>query len=255
MKKLIDSKIVSSIVTAIASVAAAVISGVFSYNIAIHQTDFQIEKYKSEIAALESQINNQSTNSETKEKKPGTLSTEITTEYPESTKPDEKTQVNNKPTETHEEKDQQKSNAPEMIAVDWKSESTYQSYSGNGNNGFKMFGDTYTNGFTMTMGASYNMWGGGTQYVTYNISSVSKEYSLIKLLVGHVDGYASNDIKVEFFLDKSLEENSDYEYTISPSISPQWISIDITNCSAMTIQVSNLGGDTNCIGFADAFFE
>lgn len=254
MKKL-DSKIVSSIVTAIASVAAAVISGVFSYNIAIHQTDLQIEKYQSQISALESQINNQSTNSENKENKPETLSTEITTENPENTKPDERTQVNNNPTEIDEEEEETKSNTPEMIAVDWKSESTYQSYSGNGNNGFKMFGDTYTNGFIMTMGASYNMWGGGTQYVTYNISSVSKEYSLIKLLVGHVDGYASNDIKVELFLDKSLDENSDYEYTISPNVSPQWLSIDITDCSAMTIQVSNLGGDTNCIGFADTRFE
>ena len=158
LKKL-DSKIVASIITAIASVIVAIITGVFSI-IAVHNNNLQIEKYQSEIAALESQINNQSTNSENKEKKPDTLSTEITTEYPESTKPDEKTQVNNEPTEAHEEKDQQKSNTPEMIAVDWKSESTYQSYSGNGNNGFKMFGDTYTNGFTMTMGASYNMWGG-----------------------------------------------------------------------------------------------
>lgn len=46
-----------------------------------------------------------------------------------------------------------------------------------------------------------------------------------------------------------------YEYTISPNVSPQWLSIDITDCSAMTIQVSNLGGDTNCIGFADTRFE
>ena len=50
------------------------------------------------------------------------------------------------------------------------------------------------------------------------------------------------------------DENSDYEYTISPNVSPQWLAIDITDCSAMTIQVSNLGGDTNCIGFADTRF-
>lgn len=253
LKKL-DPKIVASIITAIASVIVAIITGIFSI-VAVHNNNLQIEKYQSEIAALESQINNQSTNSENKEKKPETFSTEISTENLENTKSDEKTQVNNTPTEIDEEEEQTKNNAPEMIAVDWKSESTYQSYSGNGNTGFKMFGDTYTNGFTMTMGASYNMWGGGTQYVTYNISSVSKEYSLIKLLAGHVDGYASNDIKIEFYLDKSLDENSDYEYTVSPNVSPQWLSIDITDCSAMTIQVSNLGGDTNCIGFADTRFE
>ena len=178
LKKL-DSKIVASIITAIASVIVAIITGIFSI-VAVHNNNLQIEKYQSEIAALESQINNQSTNSENKEKKPETFSTEISTENLENTKSDEKTQVNNTPNEIDEEEEQTKNNAPEMIAVDWKSESTYQSYSGNGNTGFKMFGDTYTNGFTMTMGASYNMWGEGTQYVTYNISSVSKEYSLIK---------------------------------------------------------------------------
>ena len=83
LKKL-DPKIVASIITAIASVIVAIITGIFSI-VAVHNNNLQIEKYQSEIAALESQINNQSTNSENKENKPETLSTEITTENPRQT--------------------------------------------------------------------------------------------------------------------------------------------------------------------------
>ncbi|MEE1061537.1 MAG: hypothetical protein UH080_06910 [Ruminococcus sp.] len=151
--------------------------------------------------------------------------------------------------------DNQNANEPNMVAVDWKSDSYFKSYSGSGNNGFVMFGENYTNGFTMLMDASYNIWEGGIQYVTYNIKSLSKEYSSIKMFIGHIDGYASDDIKVEIFLDKSLEENPDYEYIICPNLEPKCVSIDIDDCSAMTIQVSNLGGETNCIGFADITFE
>lgn len=115
LKKL-DPKIVASIITAIASVIVAIITGIFSI-VAVHSNNLQIEKYQSEIAALESQINNQSTNSENKEKKPETFSTEISTENLENTKSDEKTQVNNTPNEIDEEEEQTKNNAPEMIAV------------------------------------------------------------------------------------------------------------------------------------------
>ena len=53
LKKL-DSKIVASIITAIASVIVAIITGIFSI-VAVHNNNLQIEKYQSEIAALESQ--------------------------------------------------------------------------------------------------------------------------------------------------------------------------------------------------------
>lgn len=69
---------------------------------------------------------------------------------------------------------------PSLIGVSWSDEDRYELFSGNGNNGFIMFGKTYTNGFTISMGASYNIWGNGTQYVTYNIESISKMYSSIK---------------------------------------------------------------------------
>lgn len=141
------------------------------------------------------------------------------------------------------------------IAVAWKDKATYESYSGNGNNGFIMFGTTYTNGFTISMGASYNMWGNGEQYVTYNISSISEKYSTLMLTVGHVDDYESSNIIVRFYLDKTIDDSADYEYTISPNIAPQQLSIDISGKKSMTIYVSNQGGSTNKIGFADFTFE
>ncbi len=141
------------------------------------------------------------------------------------------------------------------IAVAWKDKATYESYSGNGNNGFVMFGTTYTNGFTISMGASFNMWGNGEQYVTYNISSISEKYSTLKLTVGHVDDYESSNIIVRFYLDETIDDSADYEYIISPNIAPQELSIDIVGKKSMTIYVSNQGSGTNKIGFANFTFE
>lgn len=144
---------------------------------------------------------------------------------------------------------------PSLIGVSWSDEDRYELFSGNGNNGFIMFGKTYTNGFTISMGASYNIWGNGTQYVTYNIESISKMYSTITVLAGHIDGYVSDSILVQILLDKTIDDNPDYEYTINPTVSPKNLSIDIKGKSSMTIKVSNNGGSDNKIGFANLSFK
>lgn len=89
--------------------------------------------------------------------------------------------------------------APVLKAHECKDINAYESFSGNGNNGFTMYANTYTNGFTMKMGASYNMWGNGEQYAIYNIDTISNKYSTIRFLIGHVDGYETANVKVNIF--------------------------------------------------------
>lgn len=248
-----DSKIVASIITAIASIIVAFIS-IFGTR---YYDSIEISTYKTEILDLKNQINDLSSQIDVlayATERPTEITSEIATKAPETE--ESKVNVNNNEnSHTYNTINSTEVSKPNLVAVGWSDKNTYKFYSGNGNNGFTMFGKSYTNGFTISMGASYNVWGNGTQYVTYNVDSISNEFSSIKILVGHIDGYSSDDIKVEFFLDKSLEDSSDYEFTIHPTVSPEWISINIEDHSAMTIQVSNLGGDSNCIGFADISFE
>lgn len=144
---------------------------------------------------------------------------------------------------------------PVLKAHEWKDFNTYDSFSGDGNNGFTMYGNTYTNGFTMSMGASYNMWGNGEQYAIYNIESISNKYSTIKFMIGHVDGYETANVRVNIYLDKTIDESPDYTFEITPDISPQEYSIGITGKRGMIIEVSNTGGGTNKVGFANPTFE
>lgn len=80
-------------------------------------------------------------------------------------------------------------------------------------------------------------------------------YSTITVLAGHIDGYVSDSILVQILLDKTIDDNPDYEYTINPTVSPKNLSIDIKGKSSMTIKVSNNGGSDNKIGFANLSFK
>lgn len=163
--------------------------------------------------------------------------------------------VDNSENMENNEAEQQENDIPLLKAHEWKNQGVYEEYNGDGNNGFNMYGETYTHGFTISMAASYNMWGGGEQYAIYNIKSISDSYSIIKLLVGHVDGYDNGDIRLEIYLDKSLDESPDYEYIIQPEMPPQEIPISIIGKTGMTIKVINQGGSENRIGFANPSFE
>lgn len=144
---------------------------------------------------------------------------------------------------------------PVLNAHEWKDSNTYTSFAGDGNNGFTMYGKTYTNGFTMSMGASYNIWGNGEQYAIYNIESISDKYSTIKFLIGHVDGYETANVTVNIYLDKAVGDSPDYIFDISPDISPQEYPVNIVGKRGMIIQVCNTGGGTNKVGFANPTFE
>ncbi len=245
----------------ISAILGAAVSGLFTYYATTYSSNKQIEKYQMTVSTLQIQIdglrNESGSNSLSSEpiseinssddsKNTSSIISENST--PESSNTSSKNNPNNI--------DSDQSESPtNMVAVAYSNENACTFYSGPGNTGFSMFGEKYNNGFMIRMGASFNMWGEGTQYITYIISSVTKKYTKIKMLVGHVDGYVSNDIKLRIFLDKTLDETPNYEYTISPNVAPQWITINAKNTSAMTIEVSNLGSGTNCIGFTDVKFK
>lgn len=144
---------------------------------------------------------------------------------------------------------------PGLQVVSIKDSNAYEAYNGNGNNGFIMFGNTYTNGFTFLMAASYNMWGHEEQYAIFNIEDAAKEYSVINMLAGHIDEYASDSVEVYIFLDKTIDDgNADYYFEIQPELKPQEIEINISGKSSMVVEVKNQGGDFNKIGFANPTF-
>lgn len=242
-------KIVCTWITALSTIIGSVSSGLISYNQGYNQgyADATRDKVSQQVESSDF--------GDSKSEQDNNLSEEISDgnknyDVPPSVCiPEETSDIQTDNTK------EQNDNIPSLIAVSWKDESAYETFSGNGNNGFVMFGNTYTEGFTISMGASYNMWGSGEQYITYNIESISRNFSTLKILAGHVDGYSSDDIVVQIYLDKTLEETPEYEYTISPATRPQTLSVDITEKAAMTIQVSNQGGDTNKIGFANPTFE
>lgn len=142
-----------------------------------------------------------------------------------------------------------------LIATNWKNINAYQEFPCQDAKSFKMFGKEYFFGFTLLMGASYNMWGNGEQYVSFNVSGISAQYSFIDCLVGHVDEYSDDDIVLKIYLDKTIEMIPDYTYTIFPTLAPSRISIDVSGTSSMTILVINQGDCSNMIGFSEISFR
>lgn len=135
---------------------------------------------------------------------------------------------------------------------DMKNTASYKSYEGD--ESFQMFGREYNDGFTMSMGASYNMWGNGVQYAIFNVEDLSREYASIRLLVGHVDGYDVGDITLEIYVDKNLEQEPDITHVIKAEEAPKEVGIGLNGAKSLIIKVSNQGGSTNMAGFGEIEF-
>lgn len=135
---------------------------------------------------------------------------------------------------------------------DMKNSASYKGYEGY--ESFQMFGREYNDGFTISMGASYNMWGNGVQYAIFNVEEISREYASIQLLVGHVDGYDVGDITLEIYVDKNLEQEPDITHVIKAEEAPAEIGIDLNGAKSLIIKVSNQGGSTNMAGFGEIEF-
>jgi len=128
---------------------------------------------------------------------------------------------------------------------------TYREYVGNAES-FTMFGQSYHNGFTINLGASFNMWGGGTQYVTFAMSNFVDEGDYFNMTIGHIDGSGNGNVYVRVYLDKTTVENYDYEFYVSSQTAPLYNQrIRIKDRTSMIIQVVNTSGNGLRIGFTD----
>lgn len=149
----------------------------------------------------------------------------------------------------------QKKPTPELSAISSKEAASYTAYPKDNNEGFTMFGAKYAEGFSITVGAALNIWDSGNQYTTFTLSDLSTQYSKLSMLMGNVDGVGNTDLIVKIYLDKTVEDAPDYEYTVSPQLAPQIISIPIYGKSSMTIQVLNTGQGTSKLGFTNISFS
>jgi len=114
-------------------------------------------------------------------------------------------------------------------------------------NGFTMFGTTYT-GFTVRLGASYNMWGNGTQYCVFNISEWSDVGHVLKLTYGHIDGSDNGNRRISIYFDSS--ESAAYVFNYDSTNPPETVDIEIGSHESMKIVVDNLSGGQPTVGFS-----
>jgi len=121
---------------------------------------------------------------------------------------------------------------------------------------FFMFGQEYFIGFTIRVAASFNMWGGGTQYTVFTVRNLSDMGDYFNMSIGHVDGSGNGNAYVRVFLDKTTADGHDYEFFISSQVAPLFNQrISINGRNSMIIQVVNTSGNVLAIGFADLSIE
>lgn len=114
-------------------------------------------------------------------------------------------------------------------------------------NGFSMFGNTYT-GFTVHLGASYNMWGSGTQYCVFNISKWSEVGNVLRLTYGHIDGSENGNRRISIYFDSS--DSAAYVFDYDSTNPPKTVDIEISSHESMKIVVNNLSGGQPTVGFS-----
>lgn len=126
---------------------------------------------------------------------------------------------------------------------------TYREFSNSGES-FIMFGQEYSIGFTMRVAASFNIWGGGIQYVVFAVGNLSDKGNYLNLSIGNVEG--NGDVYVRVFLDKTTDDGHDYEFFISSQVAPLYNErIYIRDRESMIIQVVNTGDNSLTVGFTD----
>ena len=122
---------------------------------------------------------------------------------------------------------------------------TYKEYLGS--DSINAYADDQYNAFSINTAASYNMWGGGVQNVSFRIDDFN--FDTLKFTICGETG-TSGEITVDIFLDRPVNDGgADYSFTLDDAPFPVDAEIDITNKSTMSIQVINHSGQENRIAF------
>lgn len=122
---------------------------------------------------------------------------------------------------------------------------TYKSYVGA--ESISVFANKQYNCFSINTAVSYNRLGGNVQSVIFNISNLD-EISILNFDIGGETG-SSGSMRVEIFIDKTLEESADYIYELEASAIPINASINIEGATSLGIRVTNCSNHENKIVF------
>ena len=109
------------------------------------------------------------------------------------------------------------------------------------------FGEQHTNCFSVNTGASYNMWGGGTQFVSFNIKELN-DYQFLNFTICGENG-TDGEMNVDVYVDREMEGDPDYNYHFNSCTIPAEAKINIQGASFIGILVNNLSGNENRMVF------
>ena len=111
------------------------------------------------------------------------------------------------------------------------------------------YGKTRTDCFSVNTGASFNMWGGGTQFVIFNVEDLNENKYLSFTICG--ENGTEGEMNVSVYLNRELEGEPDYNYHFESCTVPQTATIDIQGASSLGILVNNLSSRENRMVFYD----
>lgn len=125
------------------------------------------------------------------------------------------------------------------------SSGTYKDYLGN--DSISVFAEDQYNCFSINTAVSYNLWGGNVQSVIFNISKLN-DIDTLAFDIGGESG-SSGSMEVEFFINKTFDEDADCVYNIEASAIPTHALIQIKDAISLGIRVTNHSDNQNRLVF------
>ena len=124
---------------------------------------------------------------------------------------------------------------------------TYKAYLGS--DSINTFAEDQHNAFSINTAASYNMWGGGVQNVSFRISEFT--FNTLSFTICGETG-TSGSVTIDVFLDHSVEDGApDYIFTLNDAQYPLTAEIDVSGMTTLAFRISNHAGHENRIVFYD----
>lgn len=124
---------------------------------------------------------------------------------------------------------------------------TYASYLGS--KSISVFAEERHNCFSLNTAVDYNLWGGNVQNVVFNVTNL-REVGILNFKIGGETG-SRGTMAIDIFVDQPIGEYPDYTYEIEAAAAPVSASVDITDATSLSIQVTNHSSNQNRIVFFD----
>ena len=122
---------------------------------------------------------------------------------------------------------------------------TYKAYLGS--DSINAFAEDQHNAFSINTAASYNMWGGGVQNVSFKISDFT--FDTLSFTICGETG-TSGSVTIDVYLDRSVEDGSpDYSFNLDDAPYPVNAVIDVSGKTTLAFKITNHAGHENRIVF------